>query len=81
MDEVIHNRVKYDFGGWISVEKRLPDEGEKVIVCQDGKKVCPIAVTYNNTRNFNKGWWTIKIYESFPLENITHWQPLPEPPK
>ena len=71
------------FGGWIHVSDRLPDlipcsagtaYSEAVIVWTSGKKAM-IAV-----------WdgidflWAADYWEAWG-ENITHWMPLPEPPK
>jgi hypothetical protein len=46
---------------WISVEDRLPEEGEHILVCySDG--------------------WICDQYTPFD-DGVTHWMPLPEPPK
>lgn len=50
--------------GWIPVEERLPERGQKIIVCS-GDSV------------FAYSFWN-KNYASW--SNITHWQPMPEPP-
>lgn len=65
---------------WIPVTERLPDNiDEEVLVCnegygKDGTGFATVAV-YNGN-----GWlecWERKQY----LACITHWMPLPEPPK
>lgn len=65
---------------WVSVSDRLPDNiDEEVLVCnegygKDGTGFATVAV-YNGN-----GWlecWERKQY----LACITHWMPLPEPPK
>lgn len=54
---------------WISVAERLPDEEEKYLVVLEGR----ITIQRFNPRDeINKTWW--KNY-------ISHWMPLPEPPK
>ncbi len=57
---------------WISVEDKLPDENTNVIV--DG------GIAY-----YRKGLWMTLTGELFPGKPIqwivTHWMPLPEPPK
>lgn len=50
---------------WISVEERLPSEGVLVIVW-DGKYY---DIVLMGEHNFHTE------------ENVTHWMPLPEPPK
>jgi hypothetical protein len=63
---------------WIPVTERLPEEGKSVLVCicSDGK--------YDITRGWyckNQGFccWDDAAMES--ADFITHWMPLPEPPK
>lgn len=67
---------------WISVEDRLPEFYEWVLVA--AKFVAGpqwIATAYRN-RLVNSGdwyWWWLR----YPSEigEVTHWMPLPEPPK
>ena len=61
---------------WISVEERLPEEGERVL-CTDGRCVfeqyrVPLSCVY--------GTWDRGGLKS-PMQNVTHWMPLPEPPE
>jgi hypothetical protein len=59
---------------WISVEYRIPELGERVIVfCESqGAQLCYLGhenewhITYNMTKAYL---------------NITHWMPLPTPPQ
>ena len=61
---------------WISCMKRLPDIGEPVL-------------TYNRWGHINdrtlKQYLNGKVYFSpdgtEPVRDVTHWMPLPEPPK
>lgn len=56
--------------GWISVEDRLPRDGERVLVYRDNMDELSISVVY--------GWTVLnKAHE----RGITHWMPLPEPLK
>ena len=62
--------------GWISVRDRLPEKGEEVLVFD----------TRENWTGF--AWlrpdetWTALGFD-FPLDlgEVTHWMPLPQPPK
>lgn len=56
--------------GWISVEDRLPNTGQKVIVWEANKK----KIDVNEFAGKYEGWY-------YRNDNITHWQPLPEPPE
>jgi len=63
---------------WISVEERLPDikpgydYSERVIVVDKNKYI------YNSTFwEFSQTWED----DEKNVEDITHWQPLPKPPK
>lgn len=58
-------------GKWISVEDELPPEEINVIVCTTSRN---IAIDY---RYSNSGVWRTE----FNRYSVTHWMPLPEPPK
>jgi hypothetical protein len=60
---------------WISVKERLPENYYQDVLVYDSRDNCLfIAVmTY-------KGEWIVPHYEDYEF-NITHWMPLPEPPK
>ena len=58
---------------WISVKDRLPDDCVEVLVYDTD---CGIVI----------GWYDKEIGDFAadfisPLDAVTHWQPLPEPPK
>lgn len=55
---------------WISVEDRLPERFNRVLVYRKGGKV------EQGFRDVGD-WW--KIYGT-RTKHITHWMPLPEPP-
>lgn len=64
---------------WISVKERLPPEisGEYIIYDED---VNLIGVAYYE----HTGWeyrFHREDYDDFTHEDVTHWMPLPEPPK
>lgn len=65
---------------WISVKDKLPEKSKSVIIL----RTCPDVVTVGYIHE--RGYWIISnMYGSTYKENhmhfVTHWQPLPEPPK
>lgn len=65
-------------GGWISVNDRLPEKEQKVLVFYKAigeKNRIHNDVIATNWRKSNGDFIPCRDYE------ITHWMPLPEPPK
>lgn len=62
---------------WISVEERLPEKGQTVMVCgvRNGMQVGAFRGTLSAINNRKWSWKKNSCLE------ITHWMPLPEPPK
>lgn len=58
---------------WISVKGRLPDYNDEFLVYTENAKmlVCEYLPYANE-------WWDC---DAFVINNITHWMPLPDPPK
>jgi hypothetical protein len=85
-EHILDMEKMVDVNGWISVKDRLPEIGQDVLVIKDGlyglacreiveRKPLP-PPQFNN----------IEIWEwNYGFEaregQVTHWQPLPEPPK
>ena len=67
IDKMIANGVTVQ--EWISVKDRLPEQGQEIIVYSGGV-LKPTVFAYQ--------FWN-KHYDSWA--RITHWMPLPEPPK
>lgn len=66
----------YDTEWWISADDRVPESSDTYIVCckeQDLKHVT-FAKFYKKL-----GYWELKGSRTF--WKVTHWMPLPEPPK
>lgn len=65
--------------GWVSVNDRLPEEGKECIVFL--KDLIPEVLNTDWSQvtvdEIQDGEWTLNNRESV----VTHWQPLPEPPK
>lgn len=76
---------------WISVKKRLPDEEEKYYLCYvKGGYPCLCLWTddrfglrnvYINSEKKFGGEWGWSVHTKPKYDEITHWMPLPEPPK
>lgn len=59
---------------WIPVSERLPNLHETVIVCDVREQYVGAWMYYGND-----DW--LHDDKLFDTEEITHWMPLPEPPK
>lgn len=64
-------KVGYRKQEWISVDEKLPDEDIRVLVYINSDR----SYTNIDTDRFSKGTW-VRWYK-----DVTHWMPLPEPPK
>ena len=67
-DQLLANGVT--FQTWIPVTERLPESDTAVIVATDSGMVFQCLYAYD-------GW---DLWDGYTV-NITHWMPLPEPPK
>lgn len=62
---------------WISVEDRLPEEGELVLVAhKTGISIAKCTLKFKG-----KAYWKGYRGRSHSLATVTHWMPLPECPK
>ena len=60
---------------WIPVTERIPEHFSPVIVCREkGKGEYVVEQGFKDVGD----WW--KVYGT-RTKNVTHWMPLPEPPK
>ncbi len=60
---------------WINAKDRLPEAFWPVIVCREkGKGEYVVEQGYKDVGD----WW--KVYGT-RTKHVTHWMPLPEPPK
>ena len=57
---------------WITVSERLPEDNKKVLVAL-ASKIEVVAILRQNV-------WLVS-WNHAPLTHVTHWMPLPEPPK
>jgi hypothetical protein len=80
---------------WISVEDRLPKDRQRVLVCfiddvhrktwHFDNGACQVATfgDYYGDHHFSLDCESVNGYLKLNLEqaSVTHWMPLPEPPK
>ena len=73
--------VPDSYPAWISVKNQLPEELENVIVFTEGY----VDVGYLTEDRFGKRQWKTDSLDEWGdrevLEDVTHWMPLPKPPK
>lgn len=67
---------------WISVKERLPEGADYVLVCCTMKVTSKIDYVNAVTMAFvcEEGFVDVELDEVI-TEGVTHWMPLPEPPK
>lgn len=71
---------------WIPVSERLPedeDDGETVLAVVFGKPHKNITLHHAimTAEYFYQGGWLVDEYPEWENPIVTHWMPLPEPPK
>jgi len=71
-DSISKNDIK-----WISVKERLPDSN-KPCLCYDGEKM---YVTIPDTQYNMEFWEYSQCCGCHTNSEVTHWRPLPDPPK
>lgn len=68
---------------WISTKERLPENGDLVFVIANGKPKSNITLV--NACLIASYWkdegWIADGFEGWEPVDVTHWMPLPEPPK
>ena len=73
--EDVYNWNKRD-SGWISVEDRLPEHFDPVIICYDG-----IVMHKTHFYDISDGSFKDCSGNYTPTDKKTHWRNLPQPPK
>lgn len=64
---------------WISVEERLPEVEQSVLFCVFGRSVG--EGTYRGHDGFHHVWKMYAVAGTYWDNEVTHWMPLPTPPK
>jgi hypothetical protein len=64
---------------WIPVTEKLPEPKTEVMAAFDDGAVCSL---WQNWQNDTLDPFTYSVDDFFgPTHDVTHWKPLPEPPK
>ena len=64
---------------WISVEDRLPEDGEWVLMfCVEFSGVDKYRAGFYHGDNDGLSW--LSAANAFGFPTVTHWMPLPDPP-
>jgi len=76
---------------WIPVSERLPEEGQDVLIFAregicSGPTVCAASFEKNQFSDSGYSWRPLGVtgYEwepDYSDKDVTHWMPIPEPPK
>jgi hypothetical protein len=69
---------------WISVKDRLPEDGsfdEDGYVLVWVKWRCPAIARKDWAQGWKPEHWRTDCGERLEIKDVTHWMPLPEPPK
>ena len=79
-DHLIANGVTVQ--EWISVKDRLPEDRGYYLVAYRDKYNESISVAYDAYVKCSFGeWWGGEFTHDISKRVVTHWMPLPEPPK
>ncbi|HFV7998269.1 TPA: DUF551 domain-containing protein, partial [Escherichia coli] len=63
--------------GWISCSERMPEETGDIIVVSDG--IVMSGISYSRRDGFYIA--ALEYDDDEPIDGVTHWMPLPEPPQ
>lgn len=84
-EHILDMEKMVDVNGWVSVKDRLPELRQEVLVWYDNgyevaylQKFEPPKLQYPQFNNVEMFEWCFGDFEDF---DVTHWMPLPEPPK
>jgi hypothetical protein len=74
----VYVRVE-DIPRWIPVSERLPQPGERTLICEHGEQYAATfrPGTYRDGSGMHNRW---ESDECETYNSVTHWMPLPEPP-
>ena len=80
-DHLIANGVTVQ--EWISVDDRLPDQSGEVLVIVSGnpQKNITLNAAYELAEYDPYSGWIMEMWSEWEDAVVTHWMPLPRPPK
>ena len=67
----------------MSVDDRLPEEGETVIICTVERNICTVDFESAELCKVNRApylWWIVEGGNAINGQDVTHWMKLPMPP-
>lgn len=65
---------------WISVKDRLPEKNSCILVTFEDQGICQAFYKYWDDLDWSFPSFDCDLF-TWDKEKITHWMPLPEPPK
>lgn len=68
-------------GGWVECSERLPEERQEVSVYFENLVGKHVTCAFWDGLQFVEMCERCNFKEGLPLNSVTHWQPLPTPPK
>lgn len=77
-NDELKSKLNEGSGLWISVEERLPEVGEDVLIKYENNLISGFLQSKNEWCCYTGNGWVTAADES---ESPTHWMPLPKPPK
>ena len=67
---------------WIPCSERMPESNLELLVIVSGKVGNITLVNSVEIGNFDRDeGWILEMWPEWEEPNVTHWMPLPEPPK
>jgi hypothetical protein len=66
---------------WISIQKKFPEHGIGVLVTDGDIITCAELTSIKPPSWTGHGWVGYEWEFGFNEDDITHWMPLPDPPK
>lgn len=62
---------------WVPVSEEMPVAKQAVLICYCGNVIPAVR----DMSILHRGWWSTVDLICYPENKVTHWMPLPEPPK
>ena len=72
---------------WVSCKDRMPEiidnisSADVLIHLENGEQYAAVLIGEDNENWIQAYWSTSDMHRDFECDEVTHWQPLPEPPK